>query len=305
MRVLYNVRCYRQASFGSSLRSHSMCSLAAELGRYTTATNPVMNSSLQHAHAHLTDYLGEDIEPLSVWERVDEHRTFWRPEKTRLLLLAESHVHTALSELEHVLRPTAMLPQNMPLGFVRLVYSLGYGENGSLTQPIRHPRNDGTWQFWKIFSACVHEAQANSAFASVLKGGTPNATHRLANKVSVLKSLQERGVWLLDASVAALYSPTGSRRAKPHPRLRDRVLKTSWDAVIRETIVMAEPEAILCIGMEVARSLAARLGELGIPWGAIHQPQSHLESAGHMKNWAAYYRIAAKPRLVRELPSVL
>ena len=32
----YNVRCSGQAIEGSSLRSHSICSLAAELGRYVT-----------------------------------------------------------------------------------------------------------------------------------------------------------------------------------------------------------------------------------------------------------------------------
>lgn len=50
----------------------------------------MITSSLQYAHARLSDFLGEGFEPLSGWERVDEHHTFLRPEKTRLLLLSES-----------------------------------------------------------------------------------------------------------------------------------------------------------------------------------------------------------------------
>ena len=48
--MLHNVRCTCQRSFGSSLRSHFMCSFASELGRYvaraTTAEIKVVRSTV-------------------------------------------------------------------------------------------------------------------------------------------------------------------------------------------------------------------------------------------------------------------
>jgi hypothetical protein len=154
-----------------------------------------MQQRLQSAHALIQAHLGNDIEPIDVWRRVEDHRAYWRPERVRLILLAESHVRTSQQELERRLSVQAGMPAGLPTGFVRLVYSLGYGEDEALDRPVGRPRNDGTWQFWKIFYSCVNPVRSNSDFAPVLKGGTRALQTRLANKIDVLRQLKARGVW--------------------------------------------------------------------------------------------------------------
>ena len=102
-----------------------------------------MSTILREGHTRLAGILGEGIEPVEVFARAEEHRSYWRPEESRVVLLAESHVFTDSAELRRMLLPFPGLPADAPRGFVRLVYSLGYGENDQLDQPILSPRNAG------------------------------------------------------------------------------------------------------------------------------------------------------------------
>jgi hypothetical protein len=89
------------------------------------------------------------IEPLQVAELVEAHRWAWKPERPRLVLIAESHVFTTLVET----MATYQNPEgahNAPSNFVRLVYCLGYGE--SLLCP---QFKGGTPQYWRIFGNLV------------------------------------------------------------------------------------------------------------------------------------------------------
>ena len=86
---------------------------------------------LAKCHCQLAPLLGQSAEPLSVTKHVERHRWFWRPETPRLILLAESHVHTTEAETNCMIRAHD-LPANIPAEFVRLVYCLGYGESGLL-----------------------------------------------------------------------------------------------------------------------------------------------------------------------------
>ncbi len=88
-------------------------------------------SKLYIAHQRLAGILGDGAEPLEVLQQVEDHRAYWRPEKPKVILLAESHVYTATSELVRSLRSLPDLPASTPKGFVRLVYCIGYGENGA------------------------------------------------------------------------------------------------------------------------------------------------------------------------------
>jgi hypothetical protein len=258
--------------------------------------------SLVQAHARLAALLGDDIEPVEVFERAEEHRAYWRPDDTRVVLLAESHVYTRPEELRHSLRAQLDLPARLPRGFVRLVYALGYGENELLDLPISHPRNSGTPQYWKIFQSCLRSIDSGADFGTVQVLRTPSSVLRLRNKLLVLDELRRRGIWLVDASIAALYLPG---EAKPSPRLREAVLRASWDAYARSAVERAEPAAILCIGVGVARALRSRLDSLAIPWGAVHQPQAHLSSEEHSRIHAAYFAVCADPRQIGLVPSII
>ncbi|MDQ6666242.1 MAG: hypothetical protein M3Z23_17830, partial [Acidobacteriota bacterium] len=59
-------------------------------------------------------------------------------------------------------------PIDIPRGFVRLVYCLGYGESHLLDEPIE-ARNSGTPQFWKIFYSCLNPIQSSETFAPVAR----------------------------------------------------------------------------------------------------------------------------------------
>jgi hypothetical protein len=257
-----------------------------------------MADPLRQAHNRLAGIIGADIEPIEVFERAEEHRSYWRPDKPRVVLLAESHVYTTAEELTRSLRPQTELPVDVPHGFVRLVYSLGYGENRWLDRPIENPPNPGTPQYWKIFQSCLQSVDAGANFGAVLVSGTSDGAQRLRNKLRVLHELRERGIWLVDASIAALYRTPG--KAKPPARLQEAVLDASWDSYVRGVVERAEPAAILCIGVSVARALRSRLDRLGVPWGGVPQPQARLSSAEHARIHAAYFAVCADPRHIRQ-----
>lgn len=261
-----------------------------------------MPSDLHSAHARLSSILGAGAEPIEVLERGESHRAFWRPEKPRVVLLAESHVYTRVAELSHALRPSSALPPEVPRGFVRLVYSLGYGENGFMDRGVTSPPNSGTPQYWKIFQSCVASPGTPVDYSAVQVSRNREPVARLRAKVGVLERLKERGIWLVDASVAALYLPG---EAKPSARVREAVLQTSWDAYTRSVVESAGPEAILCIGVGVARALRGRLDRLGIPWGGVHQPQAHLSSDVHSAIHVLYGSVCNDPRRVKSIPSVV
>jgi hypothetical protein len=270
---------------------------------YATRSQALMSvtatsGELVSAYHELAGILGPEIEPLAVFERVEQHRTYWRPDRTRVLLLAESHVYTSVEELKRIVRPYSELPAEIPMGFVRLVYCLGYGENGWLDQPIAYPRNSGTPQFWKIFQSCLKPISANADCAGLLATQTRDAQTRLCNKLAMLTELRRRGIWLVDASVAALYRADGH---KPPPQLREAVLKASWEMYVRDIVQAADPEAILCIGVGVGRVLASRLARLGIPWAAQPQPQARLPSSEHLAILNSYYRVCDDPQRIHEV----
>ena len=58
-----------------------------------------MATVLEQCHAILSGVIGPGMEPLGVIERAEAHRRFWRPERVRVVLLAESHVYTTSEEL--------------------------------------------------------------------------------------------------------------------------------------------------------------------------------------------------------------
>lgn len=250
-----------------------------------------MSEALSDCYTRLVPYLGDTPEPYEAMERADQLRHYWRPNRVRLLLLAESHVHTGLEELSHQLRPQPYLPEDMPRGFVRLVYCLGYGEDGLLERPFIGSPNKGTLQFWKILYSCVNLISSNADFDSIRRGQT-TLEERTANKVAVLCKLREQGVWLLDASIAALYRPGA---VKPSPRTMEAVLLESWDGYVGPLVKESRPEAVLCIGKGVAGILGSRIQELGLPWGAVPQPNARLASDVHLGTFEAYYHASRDP----------
>jgi len=115
--------------------------------------------------------------------------------------------------------------------------------NRLLDRSIESPANTGTPQFWKIFYSCVNRVTTNKDFAPIQASTSP--AQRITNKITLLKTLQERGVWLLDASLAALYLPG---RPKTDPGISEASIQLCWDHHVRGVIEAATPGSYRCVG---------------------------------------------------------
>lgn len=176
---------------------------------------------LQSAHLAVAELLPEgDCESMGVVRIARSYIDHWRPRKTRVILLAESH---AATERDYVFDGPRLCDRKMPKeryngprDFIRLVYCLTYGENEALIGETI-PNNKGTPQFWSLFAACSRgvdylpksvssSKQTASKFAGdLLKGGGLSVEDRLKAKLEVLEDLRERGIWLIDTSIFGWY----------------------------------------------------------------------------------------------------
>lgn len=241
------------------------------------------NRELERCYERARQHLGDGAEPFSVVEAGEKHRQFWRPTDVRVLLLAESHVYTKADECVHMKGAARFDLEGVPENFIRLVYCLGYGESSYVGAPIAG--NMGTWQYWLIFSSCIN-SQGTLPFKSVLKRNSPNSEDRLRTKIQLLKRLKTMGVWLVDSSVLALYTPGGG---KPPLRIRERILQTCWDEYIGQVVSGANPRRIIVIGQDVARALESRLIEVtNGEHKTINQPQGLRSSDAIAEAYRSY-----------------
>ncbi len=250
--------------------------------------------TIADCHSRLTELLGSSTEPLDVLRRTEEHRSYWRPERVKVILLAESHVYTAPGELTRTTTLPVLEPPGLPSGFVRLVYCLGYGENQLLDRPIKAPSNSGTPQFWKIFYSCVNPVRANDDFVGI-QSGVP-LVDRIANKIAVLQRMRELGVWLVDTSLAALYQPG---QIKPPAKILAACLQTSWDHHVGEVIKAAAPARLICIGKGVASALSDRLQPFSARLTVVAQPNARLTAAEHHQSFQTYNRVVREANALR------
>jgi hypothetical protein len=189
------------------------------------------------------------------------------------LLLAESHVFTTEEELA-VRVQADQLPRACPREFVRFVYCLGYGEQGILSTPV--PGNRGTWQFWKLFYSCCYPNSEASGFERFLVSRSP-LQDRVADKLALLALMKKRGIWLVDASITAIYTPGGGR---PKPRDVERTMAASWDSYVGRVVREAHPAYVIVVGRGVEDILASRLrSALDDNFTVIPQPQAQLAAA--------------------------
>ena len=231
------------------------------------------------------------IDSLEVVKQVIQYRQFWKPKETNVVLLAESHVYTDEKDYEIKCDRSILhrIIQNYPLRFVRFVYCLSYGEDKLLSKRRMDRKNAGTPQFWKIFSSCVAENESDLGFHRVLKTQTRSFIHRLHNKVSVLRKMKERGIWLLDASIVGLY---GSGRK--NSAVIKRIMEICWRNHMEDVILEARPKHIIVVGKGVGNILHSKLGELSIPSTVIPQPQARGTSQWQLENYKTYQRICAR-----------
>jgi len=184
--------------------------------------------------------------------------------------------------------PIAELP-GYPKQYARFVYCLGLGER-DLTNDPHHPRRDGTPLFWKVLFACDNRIGSIEDFMPVQR--RTSFPQRLRNKIHLLTNLRAKGIWLVDASIVAVYGNgvNVSRRGMTE------VLRKSWESYTKQVVTSANPEYVICVGKGVARVVENDLQAL-FPgrYEVIPQPNARLSSKEHMTNFQRYYELRNPP----------
>jgi hypothetical protein len=202
------------------------------------------------------------IESAASLNAVAGWRNAWRPPRVRVLLVAESHV--APLEGDHGVG--VFLGQhsdvNAPADYVRLVYCLGYGEDAVCSRPPIN--NGGTWQYWDLFGQI---ARGHDQLQP--RRGAATSAERLRWKIETLCMLRDRGIWLADASVVALYS--GGKKLATGNAYR-RVVRESWCRFVWPDVAADAPEQVWIVGHGVAQAIGGEPGTSAAR--VIDQPQS-------------------------------
>ena len=221
----------------------------------------------------------ESPESFEVIEQVETYRSFWKPVRVNVVLLAESHVYTSQEDfLEWSYEENPIYHGRL----VRFVYCLGYGEN-----LVKISSNPGTPQFWKILYSCLHRTPEKDGFAPILKSRTRDRNSRIANKLLLLQELKRTGVWLVDASIIGINGRDSD--------LKRRIVTESWDLHTGPSIQSLDPRprTIIVIGYGVARTLQDRLKRLNVPMHKIPQPQG-WRKPGYTKFYQECFDICSK-----------
>jgi hypothetical protein len=248
--------------------------------------------SLKKCYDGLKRIVGDDIESFEVVNAVDKYRQFWKPDDVKVVLLAESHIFTEEDEFKCKLNRSNLNLDGYPKNYVRFVYCLAYGENKLLEDEGCINGNNGSWQFWKDLYSCIHKIEANDDFGPVLKGGTPNFSRRIENKVILLQTLKKCGVWLVDASIIGLYKSNVYGTSEYQRRKRE-VIAHCWNNHTKHVLKKANSDFIICIGKGVGGLLGQHLNEKPSNgrYEILPQPQGRRNPTAIENAFQKYYNI--------------
>lgn len=253
-----------------------------------------MNKSLFNCYQKILSIFGDHSESYESVELIEKYRQYWRPEKVNFILLAESHVFTSNTDRSFKLNDVKdddVALTGYPDSYAKLVYCLAYGEE-TLTKGDNHPaKADGTPQFWKILYSCINKIDSNKSFSPILKSGTKSTHQRIRNKIKLLLELKKQGIWLVDASIIALYN----KGIKPSNNVFNEVIKTSWNHYTKNLISDANPNHVIIVGKGVANNVESSLSSLvgNNNYTIIPQPQAHLPAEEHLSNFQKYCSICS------------
>ena len=212
-------------------------------------------------------------------KEVERYRNYWKPAEVTTLLLAESHVHTSPDDFSRFWKYEGLRGH-----FVRFVYCLGYGEDNLFRDPPK--KNAGTRPFWEILYCCLHPARGNRDFGDLLKSGTRGWDQRVRNKVMLLESLKEKGVWLLDASPVAINTFDSKTKIA--------LIKEAWKIRTGSLVRRLADEGLQRVGIvgrTVNRAIGLDLAQLGFQPEIFDQPGYHMTAEHRWEQFARYYEL--------------
>ncbi len=226
------------------------------------------------------------LDSFRVVAAVEDYRKYWKPEKVKVVLLAESHVYTSDNEWGFKLQDGYFSLPSYPNNFVKFVYCLGYGENEIINEHIHN--NSGTWQYWKILYSCLNGFQnSQNHFSPILKTGTRDVKQRINNKIQLLRDLKKKGVWLIDASIVGINNVKAKKR-------KQEIILTCWKHYIGNLIKSLRPNHIVCIGRTVSECLDEHLKATKISFSERLQPQARIGANAQMDSLRHYHDVCSK-----------
>lgn len=199
------------------------------------------------------------FESYLVVKLVNDYRFYWKPQRVKTILFAESHVFT--NGLETTIKHSIKLP-DYPTSYVRFVYNLAYGQSNTLTESVAN--NGGTPQFWKLFNEI-----AGNNFRVV---NNLDPSDKLDQKIQLLQFLKDKGVWLLDCSIVGLYQ----NGQKPSVNDMNNILGTSYVNYCKPILLEEQPENVLVIGKSIYNLFQFELKQLNAQVDWIHQPNARV-----------------------------
>ncbi len=233
-----------------------------------------------------------ELEPDDVAVAVERHRWYWRPAHVKVALVAESHVYTSRDDLNTKLdypnHDGFVELRDAPRDFVRLIYCLGYGQRELLPHSATsQQRKGGTPQYWTVFSEL--------AGTSGSKPQTGQWADRVKWKIETLQALQDRGIWLLDASLHAIYAPA-------HTQTQDQSVLMSAKGENRISYATAR-ELHLAWWQYYGKPLMTDLGDPPIwcigksVYGALSSLETDTKRRIDLRNWMYQPNARKQPNL--------
>ena len=171
---------------------------------FTGARSP-RSSTLREAYDRAAAIIGSRAESFEIAEEVERQRLAWQPSRVSVVMLAESHVWTSEENKPNSVRPSREAETGLaPSRFVRFVYCLDYEAP----------------QYWTLFHDAMHEPTRT------------RITLSRDEKLHLLSEMKDAGIWLVDASVTALYRPRDGCLVKSESKYKN-LLQGCWEAHVR------------------------------------------------------------------------
>ncbi len=227
-------------------------------------------------------FASETLDSFEVVKEVARYRDIWKPEKVKVVLLAESHVHTEPSDF--ALRWSYKADRLYEGNYVRFVYCLANGER----RLANIPSNGGTWQYWKLFYSCLNPISDDSD-PPILRRCTPNFDQRMGEKIALLSNLREAGIWLVDASIVGIAGEEMATKAI--------ILRHCWKTYTGQKLrnLDPQPKHIIIIGAGVEKTLKSEIDKLAVDHSLVVQPNARL-SGGYSEYYWRCFEICSKFR---------
>ena len=226
------------------------------------------------------------IDSKDVVEEVEKYRRDWKPTKTTIVLLAESHAHTTQEEFNRFLKSDFQHNDGTRCRYVNYVYCIGNSESFALEHEDVTKRK--TYQYWRIFYSCLHVVSDNSDFHDFEKGSSED---RVKRKKELLHELARNGIWLLDSSIIGINVLDNEARQLVFSKSWEFRLEQEFKALMTEGL-----KAVIIIGGTVNEALRSKLQLMNLDLVKVDQPQRRLKG-GYITNYGLIYKTCEKYRI--------